>query len=367
VDCIANYLPWTTYPNVDGFILDVPPLTSFRRGGNKAVTVVYGTTSNEYSMIFSTPGEIAAASIPNHQFVLGLSRLDVNAGLADVWAATMAAPNLTTIKQDIYSDFTLNSDPEEWSTHIQMANDVWFGRTIDKGSRALMQGGSTRVYKMLYMFGVTANVAAAVDELGYGPLSSFLGAYHAGEDSSDMGFYEFGYDWFGLVFGVYASTGRQMDWASQEIKMASAIMHYWKNIMATGDPNSDGTEYPVWAANSEMTMGFSPSFTDGAAFGACIRLHPCVSESLATFRKFHYDYYDAYTAGTTAVTGTGPTCAAPWVEAGVPDGITVKDNFGLTLLYPPGVNHECSTCSCPGRRSMLFGASSLPPTTCSCV
>jgi len=363
----VGYLPWTTYPNVDNFILDLPPLASFRRGGNKHVTVVYGTTSNEYSFLFSQPGWIAATSVANHQFVLGLSRLDVTAGLADVWTASQAAPTLTQIAADIYSDFLevpqALGDSGNWSTYIQMANDVWFGRTIDKGSRALIDGGSKNVYKMLYMFGMPSlplSYAAA-----YAPM---IGAYHAGEDSSDMGYYEFGMDWLGNnpIFGMYADG--TMPWASEELTMARAIMHYWKNIMATGDPNSDGSGYPVWTANSEMTMGFSPSFEDGAAFGACIRTHPCVSESLATFRKFHLDYYDAYAAGTTAATGTGPTCAAPWVEAGASaDGNLVKDDFGLTLPYPPGGNPTCSSCSCPGRRNMLFGASSLPPTTCSCV
>jgi hypothetical protein len=377
----VSYLPWTTYPNVDNFILDLPPLASFRRGGNKHVTVVYGTTSNEYSMLFSAPGTLGpafgtAGSMGNHQFVLGLSKLNVDAGLADVYAASMAAPDIATIKGEIYSDFTdtpqAHGDAFDWTTHIQMANDVWFGRTIDKGSKALIAGGSTKVYKMLYMFGTPATVTASLgmaymDSFDYitphPSVAALVGAYHAGEDSSDMGFYEFGMDWLGAASGVYAYGG--IPWQSDELKMASTIMHYWKNIMATGDPNSDGSGYPVWTANSEMTMGFSPSFEDGAAFGACIRTHPCVSESLATFRKFHLDYYDAYTAGTAAVTGTGPTCAAPWVEAGA-SGL-VKDDFGLTLPYPQGVNYTCSSCSCPGRRSMLFGASSLPPPICSCV
>ena len=41
----VGYMPLTTYPNVDGYILDLPPLASFRRGGNKDVTMVYGTVS----------------------------------------------------------------------------------------------------------------------------------------------------------------------------------------------------------------------------------------------------------------------------------------------------------------------------------
>ena len=41
----VGYMPLTTYPNVDGYILDLPPLASFRRGGNKHVTMVYGTVS----------------------------------------------------------------------------------------------------------------------------------------------------------------------------------------------------------------------------------------------------------------------------------------------------------------------------------
>ena len=151
------------------------------------------------------------------------------------------------------------------------------------------------------------------------------------------------------------------------------MMHYWKNVMATGNPNSAGSGYPVWEANSEKTMGFSPSFAQGAAFGACVRIHPCVSESLSTFRKFHLDYYDAYAAGTTMVTGTGPTCAAPWVEAGATDingtlATTISDAFGITLPYPAGVSYTCSECTCEaGRRNMLFGASSMPSPICSCV
>jgi carboxylesterase type B len=363
----VGYMPMTTYPNVDGYILDMPPLDSFRRGGNKAVTVVYGTTSNEYSMLFSTPGQIAQFSMANHQFVLGMSRLTVDAGLSDVWAASVAAPSIATIAADIYSDFSAtpqaNGDMANWATHIQMANDVWFGRTIDKGSKALIAGGSTKVYKMLYMFGTPAKITAMLDVAGYAP---FLGAYHAGEDSVDMGFYAFGSDFLGEMFGMYGYGA--MDWSPAEATFADAMMHYWKNIMATGDPNVAGSGYPVWEANSEMTMGFSPSFEQGAAFGACVRTHPCVSESLATFRKFHLDYYDAYTAGTTAVTGTGPTCAAPWVGAGTGASGDVQDDFGLTLPFPAGVNYTCSTCACaPGRRNMLFGASSMAPPVCSCA
>jgi len=361
----VGYMPLTTYPNVDGYILDLPPLASFARGGNKDVTVVYGTTSNEYSMLFSTPGGIAGTSLANHQFVLGLSKLSVTAGLADVWTASQAAPTVTQIAAAIYSDFSAvpqaNGDSTNWATHIQMANDVWFGRTIDKGSKALIAGGSTKVYKMLYMFGTPTAITALL-----GSYESLLGAYHAGEDSSDMGFYEFGLDYIGYAFGMYAYG--PMQWAPADRTMAAAVMHYWKNIMATGNPNSAGSGYPVWTANSEMTMGFSPSFKAGAAFGACVRTHPCVSESLATFRKFHLDYYDAYTAGTTMVTGTGPTCAAPWVEAGATQ-TTISDAFGLTLPFPAGVNYTCSTCSCTGRRNRntLFGAGSLPSRICSCA
>jgi len=166
------------------------------------------------------------------------------------------------------------------------------------------------------------------------------------------------------MFGMYGYG--YMPWSTSELTFARAMMHYWKNIMATGNPNSAGSGYPVWDANSEMTMGFSPSFEQGAAFGACVRTHPCISESLATYRKFHLDYYDAYAAGTTMVTGTGPTCAAPWVQAGATQ-TTISDDFGLTLPYPAGVNYTCSTCSCLGRRNVLFGASSLPPPVCSCV
>ena len=211
---------------------------------------------------------------------------------------------------------------------------------------------------MLYMFGTPTAITALL-----GSYESLLGAYHAGEDSSDMGFYEFGLDYIGYAFGMYAYG--PMEWAPADRTMAAAVMHYWKNIMATGNPNSAGSGYPVWTANSEMTMGFSPSFEQGAAFGACIRIHPCVSESLATFRKFHLDYYDAYSAGTNMVNGTGPTCATPWVEAGATG--EVKDAFGLTLPYPAGVNYMCSTCTCPGRRNVLFGASAMLDPTCTCV
>jgi carboxylesterase type B len=363
----VGYMPITTYPNVDGYILDLPPLASFTRGGNKDVTVVYGTTANEYSMLFSQPGGISATSLANHQYVLGLSKLSVTAGLADVWTASQAAPTVTQIAAAIYSDFSAvpqaNGDTENWATHIQMANDVWFGRTIDKGSKALIAGGSTKVYKMFYMFGTPATVSAMLTGAGFEHL---LGAYHAGEDSSDMGFYAFGIDWIGMSFGLYGYGA--MPWQPNELTMAGAIMHYWKNIMATGNPNSAGSGYPVWTANSEMTMGFSPSFAAGAAFGACIRIHPCVSESLATFRKFHLDYYDAYTAGTTMVTGTAPTCAAPWVGAGATQ-TTISDAFGFTLPYPMGVNYTCSTCTCTGRRDRktLFGAGSVPSRICSCA
>jgi carboxylesterase type B len=359
----VSYMPLTTYPNVDGYILDLPPLASFRRGGNKDVTVVYGTTSNEYSMLFSTPGGIAATSAANHQFVLGLSKLTVTAGLADVWTASQAAPTIAQIAADIYSDFSTipqaNGDTTNWATHIQMANDVWFGRTIDKGSKALIAGGSMKVYKMLYMFGTPAAVSGML-----GSTESLLGAYHAGEDTVDLGFYAFGSDFLGQLFGVYAYG--YMQWPANEQKFATTMMQYWKNVMATGNPNSPGL--PVWEANSDKTMGFSPSFAEGAAFGACVRTHPCVSESLSTYRKFHLDYYDAYTAGTTMVTGTGPTCAAPWVSAGA-TSTTIGADFGLTLPYPAGVNYTCSTCTCTGRRNRntLFGAGSVPSRVCSCA
>jgi len=363
-EAVANYLPWNTYPNVDGYVLDLDPWASYRRGLNKAATVVMGHTPNEYSMLFSMPGGIASTSLANHQFILGLSTLPVTAGLADAWTAIQAAPDIATVTSAVYGSF-VNSDFTGWTTNIQSATDVWFARGISESGKNLMLGGSTKVYKMLYAFGMPD---AARSMLGM-PYGGLIGAQHAPEDSANLGHWAFGVDTTGMAIGIYGYGG--LPWTAPEMQFAMATNYYWKNVISTGSPNGDSSMYPMWPANSDSHMVLSPAYAAGAGFGGCIRVHPCLAESAASLRAPQLAYFNNPTGTFDA--SMGCVGSAPYVDFGASGEVT--GTFGLTMPdYPfPAVNtsfpslYSCSTCSCGSpERKTLFGAPSSRP-TCSCA
>jgi carboxylesterase type B len=360
---MINYLPWTSYPNVDGYVLDMDPWSSYRMGRNKDMTLLIGHAANEYSIIFDSPGDIATTSIANHQFILGLKTQLVTAGIMDVWNAAHAAPTVADVTSAVYGDF-VNSDFTGWTTNIQSATDIWFLRGITESVKALMMGGSTKIYKVLHVFGVPAPAAALLGSFG-----NLMGAYHAGEDTANMGHYAFGVDTIGLAFGEYAYGG--IPWLPAEVQMGEAMVYYWKNTFMTGNPNGRDDKYPAWGANMDETMVFSPAYGVGAGLGGCIRIHPCVSESAAAYRKTQLAYFNnigQYDATMTCAAGS-----APYVDFGASGSVT--GTFGLSMAgYPyPALNasipsiYSCSTCSCAvSRRNTLFGAATMRP-TCSCA
>jgi carboxylesterase type B len=359
----AGYLPWNSYPNVDGTVLDMDPLSSYRTGRNKAVTVVIGHSANEYSMLFSMPGAIQSTSIANHQFILGLKTLDTTATIMDAWNAAQAAPTIDTVNAAVYSDFA-NGDFTGYTKNIQSAVDVWFTRGIDESVKALMAGGSSKVYRVLHQFGVPSTPLSYLGGTG-----ALLGAYHAGEDTANMGYYAFGSDVIGAAFGMYAYGG--MPWSAAETQMGEAYVYYWKNVFMTGNPNGGDSQYPDWPANSDATMVFSPAFAAGASVGSGIRHYPCVAESSMGYRSTQLAYFNDPTATPTPM----PGCVdgdAPYVSDGASGAVT--GTFGLTmpdfpfLTYNVSGAYSCSTCSCtsPSRKT-LFGAPTTSSATCSCV
>jgi hypothetical protein len=167
-----------------------------------------------------------------------------------------------------------------------------------------------------------------------------------------------------------------MPWSPAELQFGEAMTYYWKNTFMTGDPNGDDSQYPSWPADSDKNMVFSPSYAAGAGFGGCIRIHPCVSESAATFRSTQLAYFN--NIGVYDATMSCDAGSAPYVDFGASG--EVMGTFGLTMPdFPyPALNasipsiYSCSTCSCaPTSRNPLFGASTSKPTVptefCSCA
>jgi carboxylesterase type B len=358
-----GYLPWISYPNVDGVVLDMPPIQSFRTGRNAAVTAILGHAFNEYSSIFSPPGGIITTSMANHQFILGLKDLPLTAGIMDVWTASVAAPTTAQVNAAVYSSFDVANDVSGYARNIQSATDVWFARGIDLSIKALRAGGSLKTYQVLTGFAVPQ---ATLDMMGAG--GATLGAFHASQDTGNMGYWMFGADFLGLLIGLYAYGG--IPWTAAELQYGQAITYYWKNAMMTGNPNGQNAFYPDWPANSDSKMVFHTAFAAGAAHGACVRIHPCVAEPTENYRAAQLAYYQ----NPTASPAQPATCPDPFVGAGASGLVT--GSFGITLPDWPwlaqnntALQYSCSTCSCAttGRREMLFGASNTLSRTCSCA
>jgi len=229
----------------------------------------------------------------------------------------------------------------------------------------LMQGGSTKVYKLLYAFGMPDQARSLIGAFG-----GLIGAQHAGEDSGNLGQWAFGVDSLGLSIGIYGYGG--MPWSPSEMGFAQACNYYWKNIISTGSPNGESSMYPMWPANSDSTMVLSPAYAAGAGFGGCIRVHPCMAESTAPYRASQLAYFNNPTGTFDASMGCAAG-SAPYVDFGASG--EVSGTFGLTMAdFPfPALNasipsiYSCSTCSCgsPDRKT-LFGAPSSR-STCSCA
>ena len=61
-------------PVIDGYVLDMPPLQAYASGRNSGVTVVMGHMANEYSGLFSGPGDLAptgSAAFVNIPYQIG--------------------------------------------------------------------------------------------------------------------------------------------------------------------------------------------------------------------------------------------------------------------------------------------------------
>lgn len=324
---------------------------------------------NEYSEIFSAPGAIGSTSLANHQFILGLKTQSVNAGLADVWTAVQAAPTAQMVNDAVYGDFLIPGRAAggpfpDYTTMIQSATDIWFLRGITESVKALQMGGSAKIYKVLHLFGMQAAALALQGTFGYD-----LGAYHASEDTANMGYYAFGADVIGMAEGLYGYGG--LAWTAAEYQMGEAYVYYWKNVFETGNPNGGDSRYPAWPANADETMVFSPAYAVGAGLGGCIRFHPCVSESASAYRSVQLAYFNQI--GSYDATMSCPAGSAPYVDFGASG--TVTGTFGLTLPDYPypfhntsiASSYSCSSCSCSvSGRQTLFGSATLPR-TCSCA
>lgn len=366
---------FAVHPVVDGYVMDMDPISAYESGRNSDVTVIMGHQANEYSApLFSMNGTLEALSNINIQWQIGIKDLPVTASLEDMILAIAAAPNVHEVTAAAYPGFgsprVSEMPASAWQTNIQSYTDVFFTWGIDSATKAMRKGGFAKTYRLLNLVGAPDSLQAMLAAFGMN-FKQITGAYHAAEDNLNMGNYLWADSFLGETFAPYGITPGSVTFSTQEIAAATAMNTHFKNVIMGNDPDASGV---AWPANSDSVMVYGTYFNVGAAFAPCIRIHAsamgCVTETTAPFRGSQVAYFNDPTTYLPPTTPPSASCSVPYLnEAGGASG-TVSGSFGLTLTTDlRGTEYQCSTCSCQARRKqqLLFGVGSFTTPSCSCA